>query len=37
MLTISIILLALGAGHLVRAGWLVSRNVPQQNDDMIFF
>lgn len=37
MLTISILLLALGACQLLRAGWRVSRTVTQRNEDMIFF
>jgi hypothetical protein len=37
MITISIILLAFGAGHVVHAGWRVSRTVPRQNEDMVFF
>jgi hypothetical protein len=37
MLTMAILLLALGAAHLLRTGWGVSRSVPQRNEDMIFF
>ena len=37
MLTISILLLVFGAYKLWRAGWLVARDVPQRNEDMVFF
>lgn len=37
MLTMAILLLAFGAGYLLRAGWRLSCAMPQQNEDMIFF
>jgi hypothetical protein len=37
MLAISMLLLAFGAVHLLRSGWLVTRNLPQRNEDMVFF